>query len=182
MIVTSALALVACVRGNTTDTPASDGGDGSASTSTVAPVEVEPSEGGVPLEVRRAGDAPEKIELKGVLLGLDPDDCVLIAELGSQRLEHSFEFPAACHFATDAAGRPRMVETDTGPALIVESSKPIGQDCDTALRVVVITSAGPRLSKAEQHVAMCAPSDWDELMFHVLASSPVAFGTPGAEP
>jgi hypothetical protein len=48
--------------------------------------------------------------------------------------------------------------------------------------VVVLTPEGVRLSKAEQRVAMCAPGDWDEMMFHVLASDPVEFGTPGMPP
>jgi hypothetical protein len=145
----------------------------------VAPVEAEPDNGGAEVEGRRARDAPETIERDGVVLGLWPDECVLLAESGTARIEHRFEFPGACRFAVDDHGKTRVVETDTGPALIVESSKPLAQDCDTALRVVVLTREGPRLSKSEQRVAMCAPGDWDEMMFHVLASEPVEFGTPG---
>jgi hypothetical protein len=147
----------------------------------LAPVEVEPRDTAA-VETRTAGDAPEQVERDGVVLGLWPDECLLLAETADARVTQQLEFPGACHFAVDAAGQPRVVMTDTGPAWMVESSKPIAQDCDTALRVVVLTPAGPRLSKAEQHVAMCAPGDWDEMMFHVLASEPVAFGTPGASP
>jgi hypothetical protein len=148
----------------------------------VAPVEVEPPGTKMPAVGREARDAPEQVERDGVVLGLWPDECVLLAETAELRVEHHFEFPGACRFAVDGEGQPRAVATDSGPAWMIESSKPIARDCETALRVVVLTSAGPRLSKAEQHVAMCAPGDWDEMMFHVLASEPVPFGTPGASP
>jgi hypothetical protein len=150
----------------------------------LAPVEVELRgvAAGVAAEGRAAGDAPEQVEHDGVVLGLWPDECLLLAETADARVSQQFEFPGACHFAVEADGQPRVVMTDTGPAWLIESSKPIAQDCETALRVVVLTPAGPRLSKAEQHVAMCAPGDWDEMMFHVLASEPVAFGTPGVSP
>lgn len=148
----------------------------------VAPIEVEPESGGAAVEGRRASDAPMKVERDGVVLGLWPDECVLLAESSAARVEHRFEFPGACGFAVDREGKPRIVETDTGVALMIESSKPVAQDCDTALRVVVLGREGPRLSKAEQRVAMCAPGDWDEMMFHVLASEPVPFGTPGTQP
>jgi hypothetical protein len=148
----------------------------------VAPVEAQPNDGAIAVEGRAARDAPEQVERDGVVLGLWPDECLLLAESAEARSTQQFEFPAACHFAVDAGGQPRVVMTDTGPAWMIESSKPLAQDCDTKLRVVVLTSAGPRLSKAEQHVAMCAPSEWDEMMFHVLASEPVSFGTPGTSP
>lgn len=147
----------------------------------LAPVEVEP-DAEVGVEGRTASDAPEQVERDGIVLGLWPDECLLLAESDNARLVHTFEFPGACHFAVDARGQPRVVLTDPGPAWMIEGSKPLAQDCDTALRVVVLTAAGVRLSKAEQRVAMCAPGDWDEMMFHVLASEPVAFGTPGASP
>jgi hypothetical protein len=148
----------------------------------VAPVEAEPRDPGTTVEGRKASDAPEQVSRDGVVLGLWPDECLLLAETAETRVEHHFEFPGACRFAVGGDGQPRVVATDSGPAWMIESSKPIARDCDTALRVVVLTSAGPRLSKAEQRVAMCAPGDWDEMMFHVLASEPVAFGTPGASP
>jgi hypothetical protein len=148
----------------------------------VAPVEAEPRAIATTIEGRKASDAPEQVEQDGVVLGLWPDECVLLAETAKTRVEHHFEFPGACRFAVDGDGQPRSVATDSGPAWMIESSKPIARDCDTALRVVVLTPNGPRLSKAEQRVAMCAPGDWDEMMFHVLASEPVQFGTPGASP
>jgi hypothetical protein len=157
----------------------------------LAPVEVEPDDGAVAVKGRAARDAPEQVERDGVVLGLWPDECLLLAETAQTestapgrgaRVAQQLEFPGACHFALDADGRPRVVVTDTGPAWMIEGSKPLAQDCDTALRVVVLTRAGPRMSKAEQRVAMCAPSEWDEMMFHVLASEPVEFGTPGTSP
>jgi hypothetical protein len=181
-----ALAFVACAPANT-DSSAPVGVHSDSSGAALAPVEAEPTRiADIPSELRRASDAPEQFEHEGVRLGLDPVACVLIAESKSQRLEHQFEFPGECHFATQSgAGKqdqPRAVATDAGLALIVESSKPAAQDCDTALRVVVLTPAGPQLSRAVQRVAMCAPGGWDEMMFHVLASDPVAFGTPAGDP
>lgn len=180
LIITSTLALFACAPAGGSVTEPVDDGSANAD-SGVAPVEAEPIEVAEPVERRGASEAPEQFEAQGVVLGLLPEDCVLIAEAGEQRLEHRFEFPAACHFATDDDGQPRAVSTEGGLALIVESSKPLEQDCDTALRVVVLTPEGPRLSRAVQRVAMCAPGGWDEMMFHVLASDPVSFGTPAPD-
>ena len=114
-------------------------------------------------------------------LELEPDSCLLVADGGGERLEHRFEFPGPCHFArsNDAV---QAIKTDTGHALMVEGSRKVGQDCDTALRVVVLTAEGPRVSRAVQRVMACAPGSWDTMMFHVLASEPVAFGTPGQDP
>jgi hypothetical protein len=133
----------------------------------------------------------QSVEIDGVRLGLSAADCVLTAELGEQRLVHRFEFfsrrpaaegPAACTFASDASGAVRIVETEAGKAVMVESSRPLERDCETATRVVVLTKQGPRVSKAAQRVAMCAPFEWDAMMFHVLASEPVEFGTPSVDP
>jgi hypothetical protein len=148
----------------------------------VAPIEVEPGDGGADIDGLVARDAPEQIERDGVRLGLWPDECRLMAESADVRVEHLFELPGPCQFAVDDTGLPRIVVTESGSALMIERSKPLAQDCETTLRVVVLTPAGPRLSKAEQRVAMCAPGDWDEMMFHVLASEPVPFGTPGTPP
>jgi hypothetical protein len=147
----------------------------------IAPVELEPQDTAVAGEGHGARDAPEQVERDGVVLGLWPDECRLVAETADSRVEHRFEFPGPCHFSRDGDAA-RVVATDTGPTWMIESSKPLAQDCDTALRVVVLTREGPRLSKAEQRVAMCAPGDWDEMMFHVLAGEPVLFGTPGTSP
>jgi hypothetical protein len=147
----------------------------------LAPVEIEPQDTRA-VEARTARHAPEQVAWGDVVLGLWPDECLLLAESASARLEHHFEFPGACHFALDADGEARVVLTDSGPVWMIESSKPLAQDCDTALRGVVLTDAGVRLTKAEQHVAMCAPGEWDEMMFYVLASEPVEFGTPGTSP
>lgn len=146
----------------------------------VAPIEAEPNDG--PDDPVEPALADETVEIDGVTLGLVAADCGLTAEFGDQRLVHRFEFPAACSFATDSPGAVRVVATEAGRAVMVESSKPLDRDCDTATRVVVITPQGPRVSKAVQRVAMCAPFAWDEMMFHVLASEPVAFGTPGVAP
>lgn len=125
----------------------------------------------------------QRVEIDGVTLGLSSADCVLVAEAeGAQRLVHRFEFPAACQFASDESGAVRVVQTETGKAVMVESSRPLAQDCETTTRVVVLTEQGPRVSRAQQRVAMCLPFVWDEMMFHVLGSEPVAFGTPSVEP
>lgn len=167
------LALIGC-----TTKPSSEVSEPPGTTG-VAPIEAEPDEGPEPTEQA----APDQtIELDGVRLGLVANECLLTADFGEQRLTHRFEFPAACSFVSDSSGAIRVVTTDSGKAVMVESSRPIERDCDTATRVVVITREGPRVSNAVQRVAMCAPFEWDEMMFHVLASEPVAFGTPGAAP
>jgi hypothetical protein len=161
----------------TASTPAQDSkqpGD-----SQVGPVEAEPDREPAPIEV---GTPDQTVEIDGVTLGLVAADCVLAADIGDRRLVHRFEAPAACGFATDGAGAVRIVDTDQGKAVMVESSRPLDRDCETMTRVVVLTRQGPRLSKAAQRVAMCAPFDWDAMMFHVLASEPVEFGTPSVEP
>ena len=149
------------------------------SNSTVGPIEAEP-------DVEPAAVEPasydQSVEIDGVRLGLSAADCVLTAESGEQRLVHRFEVPAACGFASDSTGAVRIVETDSGKAVMVESSRPLERDCETVTRVVVITKQGPRVSKAAQRVAMCLPFAWDEMMFHVLASEPVPFGTPSVDP
>jgi hypothetical protein len=145
----------------------------------VVEVEAEPDDGPAPTEV---STPDQSLEIDGVRLGLHAADCVLQAESGAQVLVHRFEYPGACAFASDASGAVRVVETEQGKAVMVESSRPLERDCETATRVVVITKQGPRVSKAAQRVAMCAPFQWDTMMFHVLASEPVEFGTPSVDP
>lgn len=154
------------------------------STTSVSAIEAEPELGPDPrMDPAEPMPPPdETIEVDGVRIGLAADACMLSADIGEQRFVHVFEFPAKCSFVADSSGAIRIVETDSGKAVMVESSKPLERDCDTATRVVVITPEGPRVSKAVQRMAMCAPFDWDEMMFHVLASEPVAFGVAGAEP
>ena len=151
---------------------------------TVGPIEAEPDDGPAAVE---PASYDQSVEIDGVRLGLSAADCVLTAEsssseTGEQRLVHRFEVPAACGFASDSTGAVRIVETDSGKAVMVESSRPLERDCETVTRVVVLTKQGPRVSKAAQRVAMCLPFAWDEMMFHVLASEPVSFGTPGVDP
>ncbi|HLT38599.1 MAG TPA: hypothetical protein VK034_20065 [Enhygromyxa sp.] len=148
--------------------------------SQVGPIEAEPDGGPEPVE---PAPPDQTVELDGVRLGLVAADCLLTAELGEQRLVHRFDAaPGACAFASDEAGAVRIVATDQGPAVMVESSRPLERDCETMTRVVVVTKQGPRVSRAAQRVAMCAPFAWDEMMFHVLASEPVEFGTASVEP
>lgn len=183
LLASGVLVFVACPATTPPQTePAGDAaGDGQASAAELGPVEAEP-EPGPAVETRGARDQPEQFEHEGVVLGLAPADCVLIAEHGEQRLEHHFEFPAECHFAVGDDGAPRTVATDAGLTLMVESSKRLEQDCDTALRVIVIGAEGPKLSRAVQRVAMCDPGGGDEMMFHVLSSETVSFGTAGQDP
>jgi hypothetical protein len=149
------------------------------SDSIVGPVEAEPEAETEPVEM---STPDQTVEIDGVRMDLYAADCVLRAVSGAQILVHRFEFPTACAFAGDSSGAVRIVETETGKAVMVESSRPLERDCETVTRVVVLTKAGPRLSKAAQRVAMCAPFEWDTMMFHVLASEPVAFGTPSVDP
>lgn len=163
--------LLGCIKPAPHGEPPSDSG--------IAPIEAEPDEGAAPIET----DPPDQtVEIDGVRLGLVAAECVLTAEYGGQRLIHRFKAPGACAFATDDSGAVRIVATDKGKAVMVESSRPLERDCETMTRVVVLTEQGPRLSKAAQRVAVCAPFDWDAMMFHVLAGEPVEFGTPSVDP
>ncbi|MEM6993734.1 MAG: hypothetical protein AAF721_24685 [Myxococcota bacterium] len=138
-----------------------------------------------PLGETTVPDAPdpgpsEVAEVEDVRLTLTAD-CQLTAEQGGETFTHKFRFPAECHFSKDAKAGLRIVATDHGKAVLVESSEPDGdKHCLTSLQVVVVAKEGPRLSKQIQHVAMCAPGVWDEMMFHVLASDRVTLGTPEA--
>lgn len=164
------LALLGCTAGN-----AAPNSDPPRETSAI--VEAEPNIGPQPSE---PASYDQRVEIDGVTLGLSAADCVLAAEIGEQRLVHRFDFPAECAFASDASGAVRIVETDMGKAVMVESSRPLERDCETATRVVVLTKQGPRVSKTAQRVIVCAPFDWDAMMFHVLASEPVEFGSPSS--
>ena len=108
------------------------------------------------------------------------EDCDLTVVHGEERHSHRFVFPAKCHFARTGEDAIRVVSTDSGKAVLVASSLPDGDDCQTSLQVVVVAPEGPRLSKQIQHVAMCAPQQWDEMMFHVMAAKRVTLGTPEA--
>lgn len=144
-----------------------DPSSGSGSTPAAAPT-VGPNEAGV-----------EELYVDGVRLRLQPAGCVLTAVFLDQEHRHRFEpFPAsACHFAPDQHGQPWVVPTEHGKAVLVESSVPAeGDDCETALQIVVVTERGPQLSREIQHVSGCGPGPWDEMMYHVLASDRVALG------
>jgi hypothetical protein len=166
-------AVFACSGGKSPQEPEQPGD------SAVAPVEAEPETGPEPGEM---STPDQTVEIDGVRMDLYAADCVLRAVSGAEILVHRFEFPAACAFASDSSGAVRIVETETGKAVMVESSRPLEQDCETVTRVVVLTKQGPRVSRTAQRVAMCAPFEWDTMMFHVLASEPVAFGTPSVDP
>ena len=181
------LAALACAPAGSTEPPDAQTDEGEAGEgSVVAPVEAE----GASSEGSDTDEAPselEHFEHEGVSVDLSPGRCDLLVEAGGARLEHHFAFPADCHLARTADGQVRAVVTDTGLALMIESSKALEQDCDTALRVLVLTAEGPRLSRGMQRVAMCteaaggSPGQWDEMMFHVLASDPVPLGTPAED-
>ena len=127
-----------------------------------------------------APDVPtEAVVVDDVTLTL-ASDCRLTAVQADEQLAHRFVFPAECHFARDRADAIRVVTTDSGKAVIVSSSKTEGDGCDTALQIVVVAPEGPRLSKQIQHVAMCAPQQWDEMMVHVMSATRVTLGTPEA--
>ena len=180
-----ALAVHACApsSGSSAD-PGAGPNDATADAGEVAPIESEPdaSTTGPASDARAADDAPEQFSRAGVTLGLWPDECLLVAETQTIRVEHRFEFPDACHFVSESeGGPPQAVATEYGPALMVVGSKALDDGCDTALRVVLLHAEGPRVSRGVQRVAACGPGAWDEMMYHVLASEPVEFGTPADE-
>jgi hypothetical protein len=124
-----------------------------------------------PTEPVPVGEPVEELYIDGVRLRLLPRLCRLDASFLDQERRFDFRFPGACHFGPDAGGRPWVVSTDHGKAvLVVGSSKLESGACDTALQVVVITERGPELSREIQRVSGCGPGPWDEMMVHVLAS------------
>ncbi len=172
---TALLALVACGKGPgpTHSTPPDDDGGGTtAETGHHTPT----GDDGSSSEPRPADE--EELRIDGVRLRLQPGSCQLSATFLDEALEHRFEsFPGPCHFAASAEGPPWVVATDHGKAVLVQSSaKTEGNDCDTALQIVVITERGPQLSRQVQRISSCGPGPWDEMMYHVLASDRVAFG------
>jgi hypothetical protein len=159
--------------GTTASTPPTSDDDGSAV--------VEPADDGASTTTATpadppAGDDVEELHIDGVHLRLQTTGCALTATFLDEERRHRFEpFPGACHFALGRDGLPWVVPTDHGKAVLVGSSVPVqaGEDCETALQVVVITERGPELSRQVQRVSSCGPGPWDEMMYHVLASDRV---------
>lgn len=119
-------------------------------------------------------------------LSLRLNGCVLTVDAGSRQANVDLGMPRDCQFAQRSAGGMQTVKTEQGPTILVVSSRPssaaraLPQDCDTRVRAVVIRAAQAHLSRETQRVATCATRQWDELMFHALASRtlPVAWDRP----
>lgn len=130
------------------------------------------------------GKADEKSQPRGEItvgkVRLRLDGCDLLH--GTGPLESaSLGLTPPCAFSKRKDGSIRIVPIDSGRVLLVESSRPLplaaGQvraDCDTQLRAVVVRGNQVLLSRDTQKVASCAPNQWDEKMFHILAFDAVA--------
>lgn len=108
---------------------------------------------------------------------LELQDCKLSYGVGTGSDTVSLQLTPPCQFASNATGEARIVESAGVSVLIVESSRrspplvPGGADidCDTSLRGVVVAPTGVHLSRGTKLSATCAPSLWDEKLFHVFA-------------
>lgn len=82
-----------------------------------------------------------------------------------------------CRFVRDRSGRLHTVTTNAGPVVLVETARPSTapharpNDCDTAIRGVVVSGRDVLLSRQTQRVAACPSFGWDEKMFHVFAAA-----------
>jgi len=87
-----------------------------------------------------------------------------------------FAFPGPCGLSRDSNGAIRIVETDRGLVVAVESSRPAqspDSGCNTQIRAVALEGQARRLSVQTQTVAQCLPAVWDELMFHAFSAETV---------
>jgi hypothetical protein len=122
--------------------------------------------------------APQAITVGAFQLALQ--GCQLQYKGAGKSGSFTFEFPAPCQFSKDNRGHIRIVNTDNGPTLAIEASKPDehgiapGKDCNTNIRGVLITDSEVRLSMHTQTIAQCLPAVWDALMFHAFAAHTVS--------
>lgn len=75
---------------------------------------------------------------------------------------------APCSFNRNADGSPRVVNTKSGPVVMVEHSVPspdLDLSCRTSLRGIVLGPGEPSLSPVTGTAAACLPAQWDEKMF-----------------
>lgn len=137
--------------------------------------EPEKAEQGATAGISPSGPSSSRVHVRDLWLELR--DCELVYGSGAAATPLPTQLPAPCQFAKGKDGAVRIVESEAGSVLIVESSRseaapsPGGatSDCDTRLRGVVVTAKGVQLSRDTQKVATCAPAHWDEKMFHVFS-------------
>lgn len=113
---------------------------------------------------------------------LELRDCELVYGVSAESSSIRMQLPSPCQFAKRKDGSIRIIESENGSVLLVESSRSVltpapsgaAVDCDTHLRGVIVTDKGVQLSRDIQKVSTCAPALWDEKMFHIFALQPVA--------
>jgi hypothetical protein len=116
-------------------------------------------------------DAAGSIELDSVRLVLE--ECRLRYTSGQGAGAAELGLKPPCAFSRDRDGQPRIVRTERGPMVAVESSRPApapGEGCETLIRGVLVEGGRVYLSEQTQSVAQCLPAVWDELMFHAFAA------------
>lgn len=80
--------------------------------------------------------------------------------------------PPTCQFAVDHQGKPQIVQTRQGPALLVVAPQPLPNSkwCDTSVRAVVLREGRIFISEDTQRLRSCAPGPYDSKMFEVLVT------------
>ena len=117
---------------------------------------------------------------ESVLLGnyqMTLDGCALRYRSEDQSGTLELALPDPCSFSLNSEGGVRIVETQQGRVIAVESSRAAklpGGRCDTRIRAIVLAGKALRLSARTQRVAQCLPAVWDELMFHAFAAETLA--------
>ncbi|MDC0671943.1 hypothetical protein [Nannocystis radixulma] len=116
------------------------------------------------------GSHPEELAIGGVRLHLDPDSCTLTSLRAEQIRSHRLALAPPCHFSAPPGAAPRVVPTDAGDVVIVESSRPsAAPDCDTGLQGLVVRAGEVRPASEVQEVTACPPYEWDDIMYHAFA-------------
>jgi hypothetical protein len=107
------------------------------------------------------------------LVTLQINNCVLSVRSNGFNAAYEIKLPSACRFILDKGGDPQIVETVSGPTLLIVSSAPLADSplCDTRVRAVVVENKRVLISQGEQRIRSCSQGPFDAKMFHVLAGS-----------
>jgi hypothetical protein len=100
--------------------------------------------------------------------------CTISFQDSSGSKELSLGLNAPCKFHRDIQGAVRVREVKGQPVILVERSVPDtahAPDCITQVQAISRSDGGLGASKAVDRVAMCAPFQWDDVMFIGLVES-----------
>ncbi|MDP1858134.1 MAG: hypothetical protein Q8K82_05670 [Gemmatimonadaceae bacterium] len=96
------------------------------------------------------------------------DGCTLRYGLDSLTSELRLGITPPCALHRDQNGAVRTRKVGDALVFLVESSSPDPQHpgtCNTEIRGVIVAGDRVSISNVLEHVAMCAPFQWDDVMF-----------------